>query len=292
MVALLVFVMVILYSWQSLFCKLFSANYRCDDASLTSGVFSISYGLFIGLATFLLAGGRFSPSPLTLLFGLMNAVTLLIYNTSMIQAGRTGSYSFQMISMLFGGIVVPMIFNILFLGDSLTLIHFLAILLMLVSFVVMNLDGLSLKGNSRRFIFWCVALFLSNGMYSVFLNLQKINANGAERNEMIMLTFLGMAVLYAIMLGVKNPRALAQGFRFSKKTLVYLLICCISATLACHMMLYMLTLVDATILFTVSNGGILVLSVLYSCILFKEKLSRNQLIGMLLSAVSMVALSL
>ena len=292
MVVLLIFVMVVLYSWQSLFCKLFSAHYQCEDSSLTSGVFSISYGILIGFATFLLAGGRFSPSPLTLVFGLLNAVTLLIYNTSMIQAGRTGSYSFQMIAMLFGGIVVPMIFNILFLGDSLSLIHFLAILLMLDSFVVMNWDGLSLKGNSKKFMFWCLALFVSNGMYSVFLNLQKINANGAERNEMIILTFFGMAVLYAIMLGTKKPKALIQGFKIPRKPLVYLLICCASATLACHMMLYMLNLVDATILFTVANGGILVLSVLYSFILFKEKPARNQIIGMIMAAVSMVALSI
>ncbi|MBQ2977729.1 MAG: EamA family transporter [Clostridia bacterium] len=291
MVILLTVAMVFFYSWQSLFLKLFSAHYQCEDSSLTSGVFSISYGIFIGFATFLLAGGRFAPSPLTLLLGLLNAVTLLIYNTSMIQAGRTGSYSFQMIAMLFGGIVVPMVFNILFLGDSLSLIHFLAIVVMLVSFVVMNLDGLSLKGNSKKFILWCIALFISNGMYSVFLNLQKVNANGAERNEMIMLTFLGMAVLYAIMLGAKNPKALIQGFKIPRKPLIYLFICCLSATLACHMMVYMLNIMDATILFSVSNGGILVLSVLYSFIIFKEKLSRNQIIGMIMAGTSLLVLS-
>ena len=40
------------------------------------------------------------------------------------------------------------------------------------------------------------------------------------------------------------------------------------------------------------NGGVLVLSVLYSCILFKEKLSLAQGIGIGLSMVSIIALSL
>ncbi len=292
MVILLTFLMVVLYSWQSLFCKLFSARYQCEDSSLTSGVFSISYGLFIGLATLALAGGRFSASPQTVIFGLINAAVLLIYNTSMIQAGRTGSYSFQMISALFGGIVVPMVFNILFLGDSLSLLHFLAILVMLASFVVMNLKGLSLRGSSLKYILWCLALFFSNGIYSVLMNLQQTRLNGAERNEMIMLTFLGMAGLYLLLLGAKKPRALLRSFRIPPRALIDLIICCASATLACHMLLYILNQVDATILYTVNNGGVLVLSILYSCILFKEQLSRHQIIGMLMAAASMLALSL
>lgn len=57
-------------------------------------------------------------------------------------------------------------------------------------------------------------------------------------------------------------------------------------------MLYMLNQVDATILYTVNNGGVLVLSILYSCILFKEHPSRHQIIGILMAAASMLALSL
>ena len=57
-------------------------------------------------------------------------------------------------------------------------------------------------------------------------------------------------------------------------------------------MLYVLKLVNASVLYTIDNGGVLVLSVLYSCILFKEKLSLAQGIGIGLSMVSIIALSL
>ena len=49
---------------------------------------------------------------------------------------------------------------------------------------------------------------------------------------------------------------------------------------------------NASVLYTIDNGGVLVLSVLYSCILFKEKLSLAQGIGIGLSMVSIIALSL
>ena len=203
---------------------------------------------------------------------------LLVYNTAMIQASRAGSYSFQMISMLFGGIVVPMVYGALFLGETLTGVQIGAILMMLVSFVLMNLKGLTLKGSSKGFLFWCLALFLSNGFYGTLLNVQQLKLGGGERNEMIILTYLGMAALYALIQLARDRRSLVSGFRMGKKPLIFLLVCCACAASAAHMILYVLTLVDAT--------------VLYSRLLFHEKLSAAQLIGIAIAVASIIMLSL
>ena len=292
MTALLVAAMTVLFSLQSLFCKLFSQKNTGSSAAITSTVFSIAYGAFAGIVTWALAGFAFSPSPQTLLCGLVNAVILLLYNTAMIQASRGGSYSFQMICSLFGGILVPLLHEVLFLGGMLSPLQIAAIALMLVSLVLMNLQGLSLKGSSGRFLFWCGALFISNGMYGVLMNRQQRLLNGAERNEMIILTFLGMALIYAVIQLIRDRKALIQGFHLQPQPLLFLLLCCVCATLAAHLMLYVLKLVNASVLYTIDNGGVLVLSVLYSCILFKEKLSLPQGIGIALSMVSIIALSL
>lgn len=292
MTALLVALMTLLFSLQSLFCKLFSAKYKGGDAALTSTVFSIVYGAFAGIVTLLLCGLHFAPSNTTLVLGLFNAVMLLVYNTAMIQASRTGSYAFQMICALFGGIVLPMLHEVIFLGGVLSPFQLAAIALMLVAFVLMNLKGLSLKGSSGKFLLWCAALFCSNGLYAILMNLQQTRMAGAERNEMIILTYLIMSVLCAGMQLMRDRRALLQGMRIGKAPLIYLLLCCVCATSAAHLMLYVLTLVDASVLYTIDNGGVLILSALYSCVLFKEKLSRAQLFGIALSVASIVMLSL
>jgi len=292
MTALLVALMVFLYSLQSLFCKLFSQHHDSPDASLTSTIFSISLGLFVGAATLAFAGFRFAPSPLTLTCGALNAVTLLVYNTAMIQASRGGSFSFQMLSSLFGGILVPMLFGALFLNESLTAVQLIAVALMLVSFVLMNLKGLTFRGNSRRFLFWCLALFLANGFYGVLLNLQQSRMGGAERNEMIVLSYLGLAALYGVVQLIRGRRSLAAGFRMSRRPLVFLLLCCVVATVCVHMVLYVLRFVDETVVYTIENGGVLALSVLYSRLLFHERLSKTQLAGIAVAVVSIVMLSL
>ncbi len=292
MTALLVALMVFLFSLQALFLRLFSGHYDNPDSTLTSSVFSVTYGTFAGLVTLALAGFRFAPSPVTLGLGALNALMLLTYTTAMIQAGRCGSYSFQMISVLFGGILVPMLCGALFLGESLTAFQVAAVALMLTSLVLMNLKGLSLRGNSARFLLWCLALFLSNGFYGVIMNLQQARMNGAQRNEMIVLTFFGMAALYAVIQLARNPKALKAGFHMSKKPALILLVCCTVATAAVHLMLYLLTKVDETVLYTIENGAVLILSVLYSRFLFHERLNRVQLAGIALAVISIVMLSL
>lgn len=292
MAFVLVALLVVLYSFQSLFLKLFSARYPAEKSAQASTVFNISYGAFAGVTTLCAMGFRFSASRVTLICGLVNAATLLAYNVSMIQASRRGSYAFQMIAMLFGGIVVPMLHSVIFLGDRLSVMQCAAVALMLASFVLMNLQGLSLKGSGKSFLLWCLALFLSNGLYGILMNYQQLRMNGAERNEMIVLTYLGMAALCALFQGARDPKGLASGFRMPVKPLAFLLTCCLCATLASHLLLYVLTMVDSTVLYTIDNGGVLALSVLYSCVLFHEKLNRFQIAGIALSLASIIMLSL
>ena len=244
MTAVLVTVMVFFYSLQALFCKLFSEHYKNPDATLTSTVFSIVYGVFTGVATLAVALFHFAPSPVTLIYGVFNAVMLLVYNTAMIQASRCGSYSFQMICTLFGSILVPMVIGAIVLGEALSALQFFAIGLMLVSFVLMNLKGLSFSGLSRRFLFWCAALFLSNGFYAQVMNLQQTAMHGAERNEMIIITFIGMAALYTAIQTVRGRSELISGFRhIDRNSLVFLLLCCVAATAGVHMTFYILSLI-------------------------------------------------
>ena len=47
-----------------------------------------------------------------------------------------------------------------------------------------------------------------------------------------------------------------------------------------------------TVLYTIDNGGVLVLAAVYSVILFKEKIDKLKLFGIILATLSIVALAL
>ena len=217
MTAVLLGFMVLFYSFQSLFTRLYSAHYKGPDSGQSTTAFNICFGAFIGLATLITGGFSFAPSWQTVLCGALNAGMLLLYNTAMIESGNRGSYSFLMIASLFGCIIVPLFVGAIFLGEQLTALQIAAIVLMLISFVVMNARTLSLKGSSGAYYFWCAMLFLSNGAFSTIMNLQQKAAAslglGAQRTEMIAIVYLGMALAVLMMELVRGGKSrLLQGF--------------------------------------------------------------------------------
>ena len=71
-----------------------------------------------------------------------------------------------------------------------------------------------------------------------------------------------------------------------------LTICLLSSAAAINLQVYILPKVNLTVLYTTENGGIMLLSALYSFILFKEKFSRKKIFGIVFAVVSIVALSI
>lgn len=286
-VMLLLACLILLYTFQSLFTKLFSLNYAGKDKGISTSVFSVCYGGFIGLATFAINGFSYTFAWPTLAMGLCNALVLWLYNTSLIQAGNRGSYAFLMICNLFGGIIVPMVIGLLFMGETLSVLQLCAIGLMLVAFVVMNARGISFKGASGAYYLWCALLFLANGSYATFMNLHESTMGQSFNGEMIVTVFLGMAVIVVLSHVLRgNGKPLAEGFRMGKRAALFALGSACVATLAANLCLYLLGQVQASVLFTIDNGGVLVMSALFSCLFFKEKLRWEQIVGIVLAVIS------
>ena len=289
----LVGLMVLFFSFQSLFTRLYSAHYAGADAGKATSVFSVCYGVFIAAASFLLGGMTFAPSWQTVLFGLLNAAMLILYNTSMIEAGNRGSYSFLMVSSLFGGILVPMAIGLLFLGETLSGLQVVAVLMMLISLVLMNLRTISFKGASKAYYLWCIALFFANGLYNGINNLQTQVMNGAQRTEMLTILYLGSALAVIVTESMKGQgKQLLSGFKMGKTSALFLLITCLSATAAANQLLYILTQMSSSVLYTIDSGAVLVLSILYSLILFKEKPTWEVILGMVIAVASIVLINI
>ncbi len=293
MLPILILCMILTFSFQSLFTKLYSAAYPASRASQATPVFSVCYGLFIAAASFIMGGGSFAPSWQTLLLGLLTAGALVLYNASMIEAGSRGSYSFLMIAGMFGGILVPMAVGVLFLGESLTGLQVFAVVLMLFSLVLMNIRGVEFRGNSKAYYLWCLALFVANGLFGTLMNLQAVVMQGAQRTEMLTILYAASAEAAGVpgSLGGKQ-RQLAEGFRMGGKAAIFLLLCCVSATAAANLQLYLLSQMDSAIYYTVADGGVLVMSLLYSLVLFRERPRWEQLLGMLTAVGSLILINL
>jgi len=312
---LLILLMIVLYSFQTLFCRLYNNVYpgREDTAPF---VYNVFYGVFVSAVTLIIERFQFSASPETVLYGLLNSVVLFTYNIMLIKATGTGSYAIANLSLLAGGILLPLAQSVIIYKVPLNFLQYTGVAVMLVSFLFLNADGLfgakkeksPEKKKRSLFPLFCALLFLANGAYGALFNAQqsevKLNAAqeaGAavqefeseydtERGEMIILTFLPTAVMGLCTVAAKNGRNTLSQFRQTKKSALYLLACCASAALAINLLVYVMTLVNVPVLYTVENGGVLIFSGIYATWLFKEKITPFKAAGLLLALISLVLL--
>ena len=292
---LLIALVIVLYSFQTLFCRLYNKAYPGRE-DVSPVVDCLYYGVFVSAATFLFGGCTFQPSWQTVLFGLLNAFALLLYNVTLIKATASGSYAVANLSLLSGGILIPLLESVLIFDGKLLPIQYAGIFLMLVAFGFLNADGLFAgKGKAKEktdkmFYVYCALLFIANGAYGAFFNAQQKILQEAQRTEMIILTFLPSAIMGGMIVCSKAKKNALACFKQTPKSTLHLILCCISATVAINLLVYIMSLVDVAVLFTVENGGVLVMSALYATFLFKEKLSLPKMIGLVIAVISMVLL--
>ena len=307
MQAILIITIIVLYSLQTLFCNFFDKKYK-GRGDLSSLVFCVLQGAFIVVFTLVWMafnidaspdgisakwiGFNFSPSLFTIFLGFLNAIALFGYNTAIIRAGTKGSYAFMNVAMLFGGIVIPAVYE-LFTGSNLEIHQYLAIAVMLVSFVLMNYKDMKLKGTAFIYYIYCVILFVSNGFYGTFLKIQNVYAEN-ESNEMIIITFGGMGLIALLQLALKEKKNMLQAFKVGKSAVFPLALCLVISAMAINVYMLLIPLLGnvVTILYTIDNGGVLVLSAIYSVVFFKEKIGTLKFMGIILAVLSIVALAL
>ena len=286
----LIAVIVLLYSFQTLFCTLYNRQYP-GKTEWSSPVFCILEAVFITLVTWAVNGFRFHPSAATVLFGCLNALALFGFNTGMIEAGKRGSYAFFNMSLLYGAILVPMVYSAVFLKEQTTPMQWIGIALMLIAFLLMNWESKGFEKPKKGYYFFCALLFLCNGMYSVFMKMQSMTCEG-ESTDMIMLTFGLMGVIALAKLAWTEKSNTLRAFRQTRKSIPPLAACLLSAALAVNGLMYVLPHVNSVVFFTVENGGVLLLSCLYAFFLFREKPVPRKVIGILIAIVSITLLSL
>lgn len=290
--AILLAVLVCIYTMQSLFCKFFTSFYGGDEEA-SGGVFAVLYGAFVGMATLIIALFDFQPAPLTWIYGLLTALMLFIYNVSLVNASRSGSYAFLTVCMLSGGIVLPCFASVLILDKPLTVIAIIGIILMLIAFVVLNIQNIKLKGAPASYYVWCVLLFVSNGAFSVTTALQANQVGSVDRSEMVVITYLGSFVIALLQLLITRRKKIGSDFaRIGKKAWLAGAVSFTCATIAINLALYVLTLMNPAIYAAVENGAILVMSAVCSAVLFKERFTKMQLVGMAMITASIVLLSI
>lgn len=290
MSTILICFLILLYTFQSFFGRKYTENYP-GDPNDASDVLTVVYGLVVTVISLIFSGFVFEFNVITLLFGIANAVALVGYNAFLVKASQTGSYSIMMVFNLSGGIVIPAVVSVFF-GDKLSIIQILSILLIFVSVYMLSKKEEDVK-NSAIFFVFCAMLAVCNGTYGALLNAQQQTTSVAQKEEMVIYTFLISSMVSLVTLIVKRKKGTLKAFKQTKRSFLHLIACAFVAALAINLLVIILEIIESpTLLYTFDNAGVMLMSFLISAIIFKEKISKINVIGCILMCVGLITMSL
>ena len=285
----LLILMIVVYTLQSFLMRLYSDRYP-GRPEMVAPVFTIVSGISVVIVSLAVSGFRFEADWPTLLFGALGGIAMVLYNDSIVKSVQNGPYSVMMVFQISGAIIIPIFSSALIFGDEISVVQLICIAVVLVSgYLISKKEGETefKKG------FWLASLLMAiaNGVYGSLLNVQQ-RVTGADQKEEMLAVIFGVAVLVAsIRLALQERGNFFRVMKQSKVSTVYLVLCSATVVAGLFLLTSLIGMMDLAILYTFDVSGMLVLSVIASCIFLKEKISLINVIGCVSMSLALICMS-
>jgi drug/metabolite transporter (DMT)-like permease len=202
---------------------------------------------------------------------------------------KTGSLSLSALIMQYS-LIVPAIYGILMLGEPPKITLFIGLLLLIVSLILVNLSGK--EEHVRPTLKWAIIVglsFIGNGACVTVQKVQQVDFNRQYISE-FMIVSIAISVLILLCLTLI----------FDRKELAYNvkkggLIAAGSGMcngIANFLMLVLAGILPASVMYPVVAAGGTITSSLAALLIYREKMSGRQLLGLGIGILAIIALNL
>ena len=215
----------------------------------------------------------------TLLFAAAYGLLLFGSNLFGYLALMSGSMAISSLIVSYS-VLIPCIFGIVFLNESVTAFRILGLILLLSSmyFLKHNADGGAKK--SGRWLLYVMLTFLCNGIGAVLQKLHQTAYPGSYCNEFLLCALAVNLVLFALIAAGRREKA--------RGGTVYAMVAGVLMGAANYLTLYLSAKVSASVLFPMITVFSALLNVTVSALVFKDRFTLRQGIGILLGVVSVL----
>jgi drug/metabolite transporter (DMT)-like permease len=246
--------------------------------------FNINKAL-IGTLLFLVLGlmSGFSWHLETMLFGLFYGISLCISMHTGFKALSIGPMALTSIIASFS-LIIPFLFGIILWNESLTLLKFFGVILLLLSIFLINIK--KENGFSAKWLFYSLVTLLSNGFGSVIQKMHQIKFPTLYRTEFMFWALLCVSIILTITYNTKRKGKVK--FEFSLLGIASgIANCC-----ANFIVLFLSATENASVLFPIIAVANIITVWVIGILFFKERLKVLQAIGLVMGIVSVVLLKI
>ena len=250
-------------------------------------------------AVILLCWGGFGASSVfTIVLGVAFGAVTALQGITNIAALQVGPMSYTSVIISFSTLISSLS-GVMFFDESLGWAQIVGMVLMLASFVLAAKSDVDEKKANLKWLFLCLIAFVATGGIGVMQKVHQSSEYRDELNAFLIIAFVSSAVLCALFTALMKRRESRFADEKEKKKdgkrQVWLLLGIMIASGACVAVnnkfnLYLSGVMDSAVFFPIVNGGGLVLTTLAAVLLFREKLSTKQWIGVVLGIASVVFL--
>lgn len=234
-------------------------------------------------------GGIGSVSLFTLLLACLFGFVTVAQTVFQLKALETGPMSYTTVICSFSSLISALS-GAMFFGEALGIMHIIGMVLMAGSFLlaVEKKDGQ--KATSFRWLVYCIITFVCTGGIGIMQKLHQSSAYSQELNAFLVIAF-GVSAVASLPLMLAAPKGHVQPGKKTAWLLIGTLILCgASIALNNKWNLYLSGVMESAVFFPIVNGGGMVLNTLAAVLLFREKLTWKQWLGIALGIASVIFL--
>ena len=253
-----------------------------------TAISGVSYNVQLGLysSVIYLIANKFviHLTAFSLIIALIQTLAVTLYTIIgfyMLHGGLIASYTMFLMS---GGMIVPYLWGLLFLGEKFSVLRTVGILIILFGVILANYRN---EKQSLKYIYMGIAIFLLNGITSVTTKVHQIETVRPVVSSMefvilsnILKFLLSLVVLIFFIIRVPDGKEIFK-ITLNKKVLWIVIIASAIGGITSYCLVRGAINLPATVLYPLNTGGTIVLTAFTGMLFFKEKPEKRTVIGII-----------
>ncbi len=255
------------------------------DSFFFNGGLSVIWTVIM-LCWFFVSGER-AISPTAVIFGAVYGVILCMFLFFKNESIASGPVS---LTSLIGNcaFIIATWFGVIYAQESVSMFQLVGMALILVAlFLCINPKKSAEKLTARWFIY-CIAFFFAGGFIGMFYKVFGKSSAANEVNGMMLTASVVSCVLFFAVGLIVNKAAKKPLPKIKKEALIYILLSGITGCVYIRLNVSLSAVIPSAIFFPVANGGIVIITTAAGALIFKEKLNKIQIAGVIVGVLAIV----
>lgn len=243
---------------------------RLNSSALRNYFNLFSYGICLVLYGLFLFGEKFSV--FTCVLGSVYGVFTALYALCLMVSLAEGPMHITLLITTAASMIIPSSFGSVF-GEKFSILKLIATSV-LIAFIYLSLDNNGKNKINKKWLFSCISASLLSGGVGILQKIHQTSGHKTETNVFLFAAFVISFLFSRWRIGGKLSKV-----NIAKKDILLGCVCGVCTYLVNFLNLKLSGMLPSQLFFPLFNGSTIVLNSIISVVVFKEHLTKRQLIG-------------